>query len=366
MRFTVSKSTLAKALTIVSKGMGTNSTLPILSGIYMKAADGTLELQTTNLTVSVRNKVAANVEEPGETVISGRLLTNIVKNLPEAAVTVEGGPHTLEISCESSNFHLNALEPTDFPEFPTFALERSIELPSDILQTMVSKVYKVTSTDTSRPILAGILMRVEQNTVRLVATDSYRLAVCDTNVETPNLEDSFEMIVPGTTFHDVLSLPSDEPTILIGTTESQVVFVFGNTTYISRKVEGNYPNYKQLLPSACTSSVKFNVNDFSAALKRVSVVAVSNPSVKFELDGEAGVIRMSSVSSDQGEARESVAAEITGEDMPIALNYHYVFDCVNASDDAEMTLELQSSMQPGVFKSYSKINYLYLLMPVRM
>lgn len=367
MRFTVNQSALSKALAIVSKGIASSSTLPILSGVYMRAAAGTLELQTTNLNVSIRHKIAANVEEEGAAVLSGRLLSNIVKNLPDAAVTFEAQDRTVDILCLSSHFHLNALDPVDFPEFPTFILERSVELPSDILSTMVDKVYKVTSSDAARPILSGILMNVSDNTIRLVATDSYRLAVCDTNVESSSLEGSFEMIVPGAVFHDVLSLPSDVGTILIGSTESQVVFVFGNTTYISRKIEGNYPNYRQLLPVEYASAVRFDVKDFASALRRVSVVATNNPSVRFDLDGEAGLIRMSSMSTDQGEAKETVPAEIEGSDLAIALNYHYVFDCVNAANaDTELVLELQSSMQPGIFKSYGKINYLYLLMPVRM
>lgn len=367
MRFTVSQSALSKALSVVSKGMASNSTLPILSGIYVRASGGTLEFQTTNLTISVRHKIAANVEEEGSTVISGKILSNIVKNLSDSAVTFEGGERSVSITCEKSSYKLNTLDPADFPEFPAFALDRSIELPSDILSAMVEKVYRVTSKDTSRPILSGVLMTVEDNTIRLVATDSYRLAVCDTNVETSKLEGSFEMIVPGTVFHDVLTLPSVTGTILIGTTESQVVFVFGNTTYISRRIEGNYPNYKQLLPASCSTSAKIGLEAFSAALKRVSVIALTNPSVKFDIDAESNLMRLSATSPDQGEASETLPVEVSGDGISIALNYHYVFDCVNAAgEESDMTLELQGAMQPGIFKSYSKINYLYLLMPVRM
>ena len=173
MKFTVSQSSLAKALLVVAKGMATNSTLPYLSGIYIKAEDGTLEFQTANLTISIRHKIAANVEEDGATVVSGKVLTSIVKTLPDAAVSFTMTPktHVLELSCGKSHFRLNTLDASDFPEFPAFALERSIELPSALLDEMVDKVYKVTSRDTSRPILQGVLLSVEKNTIRLVATD---------------------------------------------------------------------------------------------------------------------------------------------------------------------------------------------------
>ena len=369
MKFTVSQSSLAKALLVVSKGMATNTTMPYLAGIYIKAADGTLEFQTSNLSISIRHRIAANVEEPGETVVSGKVLTTIAKTLPDAAVSfaMEGSSRSLEVTCNKSRYRLNTLDPTDFPEFPTFALSRSIELPSDLLQSMVDKVYRVTSRDTSRPILQGVLLSVEQNTIRLVATDSYRLAVCDSNVETSSTDEAFVTIVPGNTFHDVLASPAMTEQLTVGTTDSQVVFVFGNTTYVSRKIEGNFPNYRQLLPTNCACAVQLDVEQFGSALKRVSVVASSNPSVRIDVDAAGKLVRLSASSPDQGESNEMVDAEVDGSDLSIALNFHYVFDCVNAVSGSDaMTLELQGPMQPAIFKSYGPINYLYLLMPVRM
>lgn len=367
MKFTVSQSALMQALSVVAKGMASNSTLPVLLGIYIKAEEGVLEFQTTNLDISIRHRIAADVEEPGATVASGKILTSIVKTLPDAAVMFEGGERVLTIQCDKSSFRLNTLDPADFPEFPEYDLDRTVELPSDLLSEMVGKVYKVTSKDTSRPILSGVLLTVEDNTIRLVATDSYRLAVCDSNVETSSIQEAFETIVPGNTFHDVLSLPSMTERITIGTTNSQVVFAFGDTTYVSRKIDGTFPNYKQLLPPSCNTSVRIDVAQFSAALKRVSVIALTNPSVRFDIDPDGKVMKLSASSPDQGESTELLPVEVEGNAMSIALNYHYVFDCVNAANDQkEITLELQSTMQPGIFKSYSKINYLYLLMPVRM
>ena len=369
MKFTVSQSSLAKALLVVAKGMATNTTMPYLAGIYIKADEGTLEFQTTNLNISIRHQIAANVEEPGETVVSGKVLTSVAKTLPDAAVTfsMDDGSRVVEISCNKSRYRLNTLNPTDFPEFPTYSLNRSIELPSELLSDMVDKVYRVTSKDSSRPILQGVSLSVEENTIRLVATDSYRLAVCDSNVETSSSDEAFNTIVSGATFHDVLASPAMTERLMVGTTDSQVIFTFGNTTYVSRKIEGNFPNYRQLLPNSCNTSVHLDVEKFGAALKRVSVVASSNPSVRIDTDCDGKLIQLSASSPDQGESTEVVDAEIEGGDLSIALNFHYVFDCVNAVSAADdMTLELQGSMQPAIFKSYGTINYLYLLMPVRM
>ncbi|MEE0028140.1 MAG: DNA polymerase III subunit beta [Atopobiaceae bacterium] len=367
MKFTVSQSALSRALSVVSKGIGAQATLPILAGIHMSAHAGSIEFQTTNMNISIRHSIPANVEDEGDTVVSGKILSNVVKNLPDSAVTFDDTTGSMNISCEKSHFRLNTLDPADFPEFPVFDLDQTVELPSDLLSSMVDKVYKVTSKDTSRPILAGVLLTVEDNTIRLVATDSYRLAVCDTNTETAGVDAKFEAIVPGSTFHDVLALPSMTDRVSIGLAASQIVFSFGSTTYVSRRIEGNFPNFRQLLPATCNSTVKLDAASLSQALRRVSVIATSNPSVRFDVDADGGLLKLSASSPDQGESTELIDVEVDGGSMSIALNFHYVLDCVSASaQDKDVSLELLSSMQPAVFKSYANINYLYLLMPVRM
>ena len=222
MKFSVSQSSLLKALSVVSKGMG-STTLPLLSGIYIKAEAGTLEFQTNSLTISIRHRIPARVEEGGETVVSGKVLTNIVKTLDDAPVIFDGGERVVTISCEKSSFRLNTLNPADWSPFPEIVTEQSIELPSSLLAEMVEKVYRVTSKETTRQILQGVLLTVEDNTIRLVATDSYRLAVCDSSAEAPAGEE-FRAIVPGTVFHDVLSISSLTENITLGITDNQVVF----------------------------------------------------------------------------------------------------------------------------------------------
>ena len=366
MKFTVSQSALEKALAVVAKGMTTHTVMPILAGVLVRAENGTIELQTTDSSISVRHLVPANVDEPGQTVLSGKMLQNIVKNLSDAAVCFSGEGSTVTISSERSTFRLNALDPRDFPSFPQIEPDRTIELPSEVLSRMVDKVYKVTSKEASRPVLQGVLLTVEDNTIRLVATDSFRLAVCDSFVEAP-AGDPFRAIVPSATFHDVLTMPSLTETITIGTTQNQVVFSFGNTTFVSRRIEGNFPDYKGLLASTCATAVELPCADISSALKRVSVVAQQNSAVRLDVDPDGALVRLSASSPDQGESSEIVSAEVAGQGITIGLNYRYVFDCLSAVSDAErLRLELVAPTQPCIFKVNGKINYLYLLMPVRL
>ena len=367
MRFTVSQSALSDAIAVVQKGVAAASTLPILSGVLMRATDGVLEFQTSNYTISIRHRIAARVDEEGQMVIPCKMLSNICKTLPDAPVSFELAERQVNITCEKSSFRLNTLDAGDFPEFPTFALDHSVELPANVLTEMVNRVWRVTSTDKNRPVLNGVYMTVENNTIRLVATDSYRLAVCDTQVETSSLEGSFELNVPADAFNDALSITGGQGTIMVGSTDTQVVFVAGNTTYVSRRIEGTYPNYKALLPQTCATTVKIDVEALSAALKRVAVVAQANSAVKFEISAETGALILSAISNDQDAANETVDVEVEGASGVIAFNYHYIFGCLNVlGREKEITLELQSYQQAGVFKSYDKINYLYLVMPVRI
>lgn len=367
MKFTVSQSALAKALSVVAKGIASAASQPILAGVRIHAGEGTIEFQSTNGNISIRHAIPANVEEQGTTVVSGKTLTSMVKNLPDAAVTFEDDGSQIKVTCERSRFRLNTLNPGDFPEFPVLQPERTIELPSELLSSMVDKVYKVTSKDTSRPILSGVLLTVENNTIRLVATDSYRLAVCDSNTETSESDEAFEVIVPGATFHDVLALPSMTERVEIGVAQSQIVFTFGSTCYVSRRIEGNFPNFRQLLPTTQNVVVRLDAQQLAQALRRVAVIAHSNPSVRFDADADGSVLKLSASSPDQGEASEMIGVDVQGESISIALNFNYVLDCVGAvASDSDVSLELLSSMQPAIFKSYSSINYLYLLMPVRM
>lgn len=367
MKFTVSQTALSDAIAVVMKGIAPSSTLPILSGVLVRADDGVLEFQTSNYTISIRHRIAARVDEPGQMVIPCKMLSNICKTLPDAPITFELDERQVTLTCERSTFRLNTLDAGDFPEFPAIALERSVELPANILTEMVGRVWRVTSTDKNRPVLNGVYMTVENNTIRLVATDSYRLAVCDTQVETSSLEGSFELNVPADAFNDALAITGGQGNIVIGSTDTQVVFMAGDTTYVARRIEGVYPNYKALLPATCATTVNINVEDLNAALKRVSTVAQTNSAVKFDISAETGSIMLSAISNDQDAATATIGATIDGPSGVIAFNYHYIFGCLNALPrEKEITLELQSYTQAGVFKSYDKINYLYLVMPVRI
>ena len=176
MKFTVSQSSLADAIATVQKGVATSSTLPILAGVLIRATDGVLEFQTSNYTTSIRHRIAAHVEEEGATVIPCKMLANLIKTLPDAAVAFETVDRQIAITCQKSHVRLNTLDPADFPEFPAYAIEASVELPMNILTEMTARVWRVTSTDKARPILGGVHMTVENNILSVMEMSSFTKA----------------------------------------------------------------------------------------------------------------------------------------------------------------------------------------------
>lgn len=369
MRFSVGQSSLITALNTVSKACSVSSSLPILMGIHIKAMDGLVEFEATDLNTSIRSTIPALVEVPGEIVVSGKVFQDIVKSLPDAAVSIELVNSTLLINCERSSFKVNTLDPVDFPSFPVFQESESVQLPTKLLTDLVNRVRRAAATDKTRAILTGILLSIENNTIKLVSTDSYRLAIAEAHSETSSLEGSLEVIVPAASFTEALSIAgSGVEDFKLSLSENQLMFTIGETVYITRRIEGNFPNYKQLLPKDKATSIEIPLGDLTNALRRVAVMAQKTTPVRFAVSAEDNLVTLMSRSPDQGGAQEEVVAEVEGEDMEIAFNHHYVLDGLSMKADADekVMIELQSALKPGIFRMFGSVDYLYLVMPVRM
>ena len=364
MIFNINKSELLNALTIVSKGTSSRSTLPVLSGVYIKAdADG-LTMQATDLERSIRYDVRALVEEPGETVVPEKLLLDIVKNLPDAAVELKSQDDSVLVSCDASTFILKSLNPEDFPEFPQVDIDNHITIPFSEFCSMVKRVAKVASRDQSRAVLTGVLISTTDSGIRMVATDSYRLAI--TEAQTPDTKEGFEVLVAGTFLQEVASLPLLEENIEIGLSDNQVVFRYQNMVLINRRIEGNFPNYKQLIPNTYATKTCFVTDELITAIRRVGLVGNSSLPIKFDINTDTHDTSISSTTQDIGSATETLSCEVSGENAVIAFNHQYLLDGLTSVSTSRVFLETQSSLKPGIFRSDEDENFLYLIMPVRI
>ena len=365
MKFVIDRDTLKTALDRSIKGMDMNSTLPILSGVLITAEGQTLVLETSNMEVSIRQTVIANVEESGRLVVPCKLLAEVVGHLPDMAIAFDLSGTVLNIRCGSSSYSINTLAAQDFPQFPTYQIDSMVEVPTESLTAMVNRVAVAASTDKSRSVLNGVLVNITPNIVRFVTTDSVRLAVTETKIA-GGVQD-FEVIAPAKTLRSVLSMASESRTMTIGTNQTQIVFLFGDVVYVTRRIEGSYPRYQKLIPASYVTKVKVKVNTLFEAMQRIKAMTVSNSEIRFQIDAEESTLVITSNLPEQGSAREEIAVEVEGDSQTIAFNSRFIYDCVQKSDDAdEMIFEMESPSKPGIFKTLGKVDFLYLVMPVRM
>jgi DNA polymerase-3 subunit beta len=365
MKLTIEKNQLLQGLTVVAKGMSSRSTLPILSGIHLETQNGSLVFRTTDLEVSIQHTVPVLVERDGATVVPGKLFADIIKSFPDAAVTLEQEDDNLIVKCLDSVFDIHTLSPHDFPLFPQIDAKLAGTIPSDIFSSMVKKVVKAVSRDESRAVLTGVLLRMNGVELQLVATDSYRLAISKTHVEKA-VEEAVELIIPGDVLDEIRRLVVAQKELTISDSENQIIFSFGETIFITRKIEGVYPNYEAIIPTNKSTTAIIETQPLLEAVRRIAITAQSHTPIRFAFDSDAQIITINSKTQDIASAKEKVGAQIEGEALEIGFNHQYIIDGLSAIDTNEVYFEAQSALKPGILKTVGDEYFFYLTMPVRI
>lgn len=368
MKFSINKTELQNALAVVQKGISTRSTLPVLSGILIDAVADKLVFQSTDLELSIQMEVPALIEEPGKLVVPGKLFSDIVKSLPDAAVNVSSEGVEAHLTCDTTAFSVKTLNPEDFPGFPAVQASKTIKLPCAVFSKMVKRVSRVVSRDESRAILTGVLVETEGATLRMVATDSYRLALTETGIDSDAYDDTedFSAVISGTFLNDVAGLPLNEQVVSVGVAENQIIVRCDNMVFINRRIEGQYPNYRQLLPDSHATRATFPVEALTAAVRRAALMSSSTAPIKFALTPAVNLAQITVTSADVGSVQESIDCPIEGEDVEIAFNSAYVSDGLATMKEENVYFDVQSSLKPGIFLSTGEEKHLYLIMPVRI
>ena len=364
MKVSINQTTLSETLSIVQKGVSPRTTLPILAGIFIETQGDQVVFQSTDLELSIKCAVPALVEEQGRAVIPGKILTDIVKSLPDAAVHMQIDDSGAVIACDQSSFSVRCMDPVDFPLFPSLQEDQSVSLPFEDFARMAKKVFRMVSKDETRAILTGVLLEVVGATMKMVATDSYRLAVAE--AACPVVENDFSAVLAGSFIADLANLPRTGEDIRIGLADNQVIVSYGGTTFVNRRIEGNYPNYRQLLPASCTTICTVDRQALLAGVKRASLLGKSGSRVRFSVDSVTHTIQLSSTTQEVGSTQETVRCQVEGPDIEIGFNSYYVSEGLSAMDSSEVTFELQAPVKPGIFRGTGDENYLYLIMPVKM
>ncbi len=364
MNISFTQSELNAALQTAQKAVSSKSILPILSGILLNIDKGYIDFYSTDLELSIKYRMAADSKEKDAVVLPARLTADIVKNLPEAKINldIDGKGGSVKLSCGLSSFDIRTYSAEDFPRFPKLQSEKTILISGKKLSSAVKQVIKAVSKDETRPVLCGILMTINKGKLKMVTTDSYRLAIHETAVEN-NAADDISVIIPARCMDEVSKICGDGD-IEVGLAKNQIYFNLGNIAIVSRLIEGNFPNYQQLLPDNCELRVKLNKDSLVSALKRVSLLAHNNALVKMKIDETK--VQISAITADIGSAVEDIDAEVSGNGMEIAFNAQYVIDGLSSIVEEEIFIELNNPLKPGIIRPVEAQDFLYLAMPVRI
>src|ERR671935_2115879 len=363
MKITCSRDALGAGLAVVARAVSTRTAVQILSGILLRAEGGELHLAATDMELSVRTSLEAQVEGDGAVVVPGRLLLDIARGLPESEVAIEHREEEglVRITCGPSNYRLNTYSAADFPRLPSVEGAELHSVEHVGLLDAVTRVQRSASRDESRPVLTGILLRFESGRIVAAATDSYRLSVRETPVagDLPELE----AIIPARALIELSRIAAGEGDLELGIQENQVLFGVDGIWLATRRIDGQFPNYKQLLPESFEHELTLPRAELLEVVRRVAVLAQRNSPLRLRFaDGE---LTVSARTQDVGEASESLPVAYGGEPLEIGFNADFLREGIESVTADEIQLRLISPLRPGLIRAEGD-DFWYLIMPIRI
>jgi DNA polymerase III subunit beta len=368
MKLSLSTSELLNQLQTVTRVASTRSAVQALSGVMISAAEGaTPELRATDMEIGLRVPLQAEMSRPGSAVLPARLLLDVARSLPAAEVTLElrSSEQDVELISGPATFHLRTLRSEDFPTLPEPSPETRVALPVDAFVATISRVARSASRDETRPVLTGVLMSASAQELRMVATDSYRLSVKETALDEP-LQGSLEANVPARALQELVRIaqaaPSESLAVSVG--QNQVVFELGDIVLSSRLIDGQFPNYRQLLPESVEHELRLASAELTDVVRRISLLAQKNAPLR--LSFSEGTLTVSAQTPDVGEASEAVPVPFHGEPFEIGFNPDFLRDGLESVESDELVLKLISPLRPGLIESPDSGDFVYLIMPIRL
>ena len=369
MKFLVEKNTLFKSLSHVQSIVERKNTLPILSNILIEAKDNSLILSATDMDISITDKISCNVVEEGSTTVSAHTLYDIIRKLSDLneieIISNDGKLMTLRAG--KSKFSLGCLPKDDFPVIEIGDLENELNINSHTLLKLITKTKFAVSNEETRYFLNGIyfhkIQRENKDFLSLVATDGHRLAKFDTEQILKNIPG---VIIPKKTINELFKLLSDsQEDIRINLNSNKIVFFIGNSILISKLIDGNFPDYKRVIPTNNDNILRINREAFGLAIDRVSTITNDKlPIIKLKLMNN--LVNLSSANNENGMATEDVLAKYSGSEIDIGFNSKYILEMINILEDEEIILNLKDSSSPVTANEESHPDLIFVLMPMRV
>ena len=363
LRITCTKDELAQALGVVARALSTRTSVQILSGILLEARGGELRLAATDMELSLRASVPAQLEGDGAIVLPGKTLVDISRLLPGDEVTIEHRPaeSVVHVTAGTASYTLNTYNPEDFPRLPELDAVSTFSVERESLMETIGRVARAASRDESRPVLTGILVQFGGGKLVMAATDSYRLAVKETSFSgtVPDLE----AIVPGRALQELARIATSGDEVDIGVQENQVLFSTDGVWLTTRRIDGQFPNYRQLLPEAFEHELLLPRVELLDVIRRASVMIQRSTPLQLRFaEGELTVIART---HEVGESQESMPVAYTGELLEIGFNADFLRDGLELLDSDDVRVKLISPLRPAVIQGEGD-DFTYLVMPIRL
>jgi DNA polymerase III subunit beta len=363
LRITASKDELVQALGVVSRAVSTRTSVQILSGILLEAQGGELRLAATDMELSLRSNVSAQIEGDGAIVLPGKTLADIARLLPADEVTIEHKPAeaVAHVTSGSASYTLHMYNPEDFPRLPELDAVQTFSVDRESLLETIHRVARAASRDESRPVLTGILVSFTGGKIVMAATDSYRLAVKETELggSAPELE----AIVPSRALQELARIASSGETVEVGVHENQVLFSTDGAWLTTRRIDGQFPNYRQLLPEAFEHELTIPRVELLEVVRRASVMIQRATPLQLRFaEGELTVIART---HEVGESKESMPIGFTGDTLEIGFNADFLRDGLESMDGDDVRFKLISPLRPAVIQGEGD-DFTYLVMPIRL
>jgi DNA polymerase III subunit beta len=370
MKASCGRQALLSELQVVARAAATRGAIQALSGVRFTTTDSGFELAATDTEIALRSSLEANVEQGGVVLLPARLLVDILRALEGDSVLLEQHAEAGEVtvSSERATFSLRTLLADDFPRIPETPDESGVELPAKAVAATIERVAKAASRDETRPVLTGVLVSVDDQGLRMVATDSYRLSVKETPLGDGDWA-AFEANVPARALQELGRVASETgaETITIAARDNQVVFGVERMTLSSRLIDGQFPNYRQLIPETYEHELRVSRDELLSVVRRISILAQRTAPLRLRFDG--GEVTLSAQTPDVGEASETVPVAYEGEALEIGFNPQFLQDGLDSVHSDELVIKLISPLRPGLLEEAGDGGdgkFLYLIMPVRL
>ena len=363
MKLKIKKEAIIDGLQKVQSIVNPRTTLPILSNILFRAEKDRLWLSATDLEVSVRASVEAEVLEEGGVTLHARRAFSIFRELSAPEIEIESDDNDLaKINTASSYFKMVGISEDDFPPLPKFDEGNSYSLDQDLFRDMLQKTCYAASTDETRQVLNGVLMSFRNDKLTTVATDGRRLALVEQEVEFP-ADSEIDLIVPSKTVNELVRTLGDSGTVKVVATQKQVAFDFGEMLVVSRLIEGTYPNYRQVVPASSDQRVPVEREALLAAVRRAALMT-TDQSRSVKLKFGKNKLEVITETPEVGEARETLPIKYAEKEISVAFNPEFLVDPLRNLESDEIFMEITDELSPGVIKA--DVPFLYVLMPMRV